>query len=85
MRTSSHRSSLLRFATQGRRDIAAPLKSSALGLRQIRGALRPRTKNTNANTKATTNKIQAMFAEIPAIPEKPSTPATNATIKKINA
>jgi len=51
----------------------------------MRGALRPRTKNTNANTKATTNKIQAMFAEIPAIPEKPSTPATNATIKKINA
>jgi len=51
----------------------------------MRGALRPRTKKTSANTKLTTNKIQAMFAEIPAMPEKPSTPATNATIKKINA
>jgi hypothetical protein len=53
--------------------------------RQIRGTLRPRTKNTSAKIKLTTNKIQAMFAEIPAMPEKPSTPATRATIRKISA
>jgi hypothetical protein len=76
---SSHRSSSLRCEKKGA-AFAAPLCG-----RQILGALRPRTKNTSANTNATTNKIQAMFAEIPAIPEKPSTPATSATIKKINA
>jgi hypothetical protein len=69
-----------RFATERGAASAAPPRR-----RQIRGALRPRTKKISANTKLTTNKIQAMFAEIPAMPEKPSTPATSATIKNINA
>jgi hypothetical protein len=79
MGASGHRDPSLDMRRKGA-AYAAPF-----GCRQIRGALRPRIKKTSANTKLTTNKIQAMFAEIPAMPEKPSTPATSATIKKINA
>jgi hypothetical protein len=72
-----------------RQDRRAALLPFVLDLNLIRPSLnygrRPRTKNTTATMRPTTNRIQAMFAEVPAIPLKPSTAATRAMIKNTAA
>lgn len=48
-------------------------------------ALRPKMKKTTAKINPTTNRIQAMFAAVPAIPVNPKTPATNAIMRNAMA
>jgi hypothetical protein len=56
-----------------------------LSYRAAYTTLRPAIANTTAKTKPTTNRIQAMFVAMPAMPEKPRTAAMIATTKNVAA
>jgi hypothetical protein len=51
----------------------------------IRGPRRPATAKTIARMIPTTNKIQAMFVAVPAIPVKPNTAAIRPITKNVSA
>lgn len=53
--------------------------------RSYTGGRRPAIKNISARTKPTTNRIQAIFTAVPAIPENPNSAAMIAIIKNVTA
>lgn len=61
------------------------MRYAVIILVRYRGGRRPVMKKITAKIRPTTNKIQAIFTAVPAIPENPKTPAISAIIKNVTA